>query len=245
MRPGKHRILHVGGSTADAQRIREALAQLNLNSGVFDIEWVPTLASGLDRLATGRVERGVARFPVARLPWPPRVGDTAAGRRRPHPVVAADEDDEIGQQATAAGADDYLLISRIDGYWLPRALARAIERRLSEDALFSETERVEVTLNSLGDGLLSTDNSGRVNYLNKSAEAMTGWARAEASGRPLGEVLQIVDSTTREPAADPIAAAVPVDLVPTFVSNSILIGGMDRNAVSSTRRRRFTIAAGS
>ena len=52
MRPGKHRILHVGGSTADAQRIREALAQLNLNSGVFDIEWVPTLASGLDRLAT-------------------------------------------------------------------------------------------------------------------------------------------------------------------------------------------------
>src|SRR5207302_6802601 len=117
-------------------------------------------------------------------------------------VVGADESEEIASQAIKAGADDYLLTDRLDWYWLPRALRRAIERKLSEEALFAETDRFEVTLNSLGDALLSTDASGHITYLNKTAEAMTGWPRAEADGRPLEEVLRIVDEATRESAAD-------------------------------------------
>ena len=123
-----------------------------------------------------------------------------------------------------AGADDYLLISRIDGYWLPRALARAIERRLSEDALFSETERVEVTLNSHGRRPAQHGQFGPCQLSQQERRSDDGLGRApkRAAGRS-ARCCQIVDSTTREPAADPIAAAVPADPVPTFVSNSILI----------------------
>ena len=222
MRGGRHRLLHVGGSEADARRIRDALA--DLKSGIFDIEWVDTLAGGLERLTNERVSAVLLDLQLPDCQGLDGLDAMLqAAATIPILVVAADDDREIAERVTAAGADDYLVSSRIDSYWLPRAISRAIERRLSEDALFSETERVEVTLNSLGDGLLSTDKLGRVNYLNKSAEAMTGWARADASGRPLAEVLQIVDSTTREPVVDPMVAAVPAPLVPTFLSNAILI----------------------
>jgi diguanylate cyclase (GGDEF)-like protein/PAS domain S-box-containing protein len=114
-------------------------------------------------------------------------------------------------------------MDRLDSYWLPRALRHAIERKQSEEAFFAETERVEVTLNSVGDALLSTDTSGRVTYLNRTAEAMTGWACAEAAGRPLEEVLQILDAATREPAADPKERPSPGNPTPDLVSNCILI----------------------
>ena len=124
-------------------------------------------------------------------------------------VVGADENEETARRVIRAGARDYLLTRRLDSYWLPRALRHAIERKLSEEAFVAETERVEVTLNSIGDALLRTDTSGRVTYLNRIAEAMTGWLRAEAAGRPLDEVLRIVDGATREPAPTPWSWRVP------------------------------------
>src|SRR5271167_1207635 len=48
-----------------------------------------------------------------------------------------------------------------------------------------EKERAQVTLNSFGDGVISTDIAGNVTYLNQVAEAMTGWTGVEAQGRAL------------------------------------------------------------
>jgi PAS domain S-box-containing protein len=62
-----------------------------------------------------------------------------------------------------------------------------------------EAEHAQVTLDSIADAILSSDNAGNVTYLNSAAAAMTGWSRSEAKGRPLGEVLQIVDGATKEP----------------------------------------------
>ncbi len=73
-----------------------------------------------------------------------------------------------------------------------------LERKRAEEALFVEKERAEVTLNSIGDAVLSTDISGNVTYLNVVAESMSGSTRVEASGRPLAEVFNIVDGTTRQ-----------------------------------------------
>ena len=61
-----------------------------------------------------------------------------------------------------------------------------------------EKERAQVTLNSIGDAVLSTDIAGNVTYLNVVAERMTGWSREEAAGRPLEEVFRIIDGATRE-----------------------------------------------
>ncbi len=138
-------------------------------------------------------------------------------------VVGTNADGDLARQVVQAGAHDYLLKNHLDSYWLPRALLRAIERKLAEEALFEEMKRAEVTLNSISDAVLSTDPSGRVTFLNSMAETMTGWSRAEAVGRPLEDVLQIVDSVTREPAADPLKRAMLGNAQVNLASNFILI----------------------
>lgn len=75
-------------------------------------------------------------------------------------------------------------------------------------ALFEEKERSQVTLNSIGDAVISTDFRGRVSYLNTIAEQMTGWTQAEATGRPLDEIFFIVDASTRQHIACPAMAAI-------------------------------------
>ena len=114
-------------------------------------------------------------------------------------VLSAAQDEDIAKLAVQHGAQDYLLKDRLDGYLLPKALRSMIERAANAEALFDEKERAQVTLNSIGDAVMSTDVWGRVTYLNVVAESMTGWSREEAAGHPVEEVFRIIDATTREP----------------------------------------------
>ena len=66
------------------------------------------------------------------------------------------------------------------------------------DELFDEKERAQVTLNSIGDAVVSTDNAGNLTFLNVVAEKMSGWSRQEAAGRPIAEIFKIVGATNRE-----------------------------------------------
>ena len=75
----------------------------------------------------------------------------------------------------------------------------------AEEALFEAKERAEVTLKSIGDGVITTDTEGRVDYLNPVAEQLTGWSHDEAVGRPLAEVFRVVDEQRREPLTDAVA----------------------------------------
>jgi diguanylate cyclase (GGDEF)-like protein/PAS domain S-box-containing protein len=98
-----------------------------------------------------------------------------------------------------------------------------IARKALKEVLFVENERAHVTLNSIGDAVLTTDTSGRVTYLNLVAERMTGWSREEASGHPLTDVFQIIDGVTREPARNPLALAVRLDMTIALTPNCVLI----------------------
>jgi diguanylate cyclase (GGDEF)-like protein/PAS domain S-box-containing protein len=66
---------------------------------------------------------------------------------------------------------------------------RAYEAQMAE--LHAEKELAQVTLASIGDGVLATDARGLVKYLNPVAEKLTGWERSEASGRPLPEIFHL------------------------------------------------------
>jgi len=86
------------------------------------------------------------------------------------------------------------------------------------------TEHAEDTLDSIADAILSSDNAGNVTYLNSAAEAMTGWSCSEAKGRSLGEVLQIVDGSTREPLLrNPMLLAMERDTSVALAANSVLV----------------------
>ncbi len=77
------------------------------------------------------------------------------------------------------------------------------ERKQAEDALFREKERAQVTLQSIGDAVVTTDAQGLVTYLNPVAERLTGWGNDEAQGQPLPRVFNAIHEDTRAPLECP------------------------------------------
>jgi diguanylate cyclase (GGDEF)-like protein/PAS domain S-box-containing protein len=79
-----------------------------------------------------------------------------------------------------------------------------IERKIAEAALAQEKERAQVTLASIGDGVIRTDAEGLIDYLNPVAELLTGWTAAEAYGEPVLRIFRIVDEATGRALPDPV-----------------------------------------
>jgi diguanylate cyclase (GGDEF)-like protein/PAS domain S-box-containing protein len=78
----------------------------------------------------------------------------------------------------------------------------------AEEALHEQNERAQVTLDSIGDAVITIDRDGTVIYLNHVAETLTGWSHGGAVGRPLAEVFNLVDGETRQQAANPAQRAI-------------------------------------
>jgi len=94
---------------------------------------------------------------------------------------------------------------RIVGY--EGTIANITERKRAEQAIFAEKERAQVTLESIGDAVISTDPEGRIEYINPVAESLTAWTLAEARGQPIGAVLKLVNELTREPIENSLTGA--------------------------------------
>src|SRR3569833_1500940 len=85
------------------------------------------------------------------------------------------------------------------------AFLRSLEaqaRRAEE--LFRSQENLKTTLASIGDGVITCDNEGRIQLMNPVAQELTGWSESEAQGRSLAEVFRIISEDTREPLEDPV-----------------------------------------
>ena len=111
----------------------------------------------------------------------------------------------------------------VDSYSFARAIRNIIEREVARHELFAEKERAQVTLNSIGDAVLSTDIPGNVTYLNVVAEHMTGWSRKEAVGHPLSDVFQIIDGVTHKPSPNPMELAIRQNKTVGLSANCILV----------------------
>jgi len=215
------KILLIENDPATADSIRAALTATA--DGLFDVEWVRQLSEGLERLS----KRGIAAA-LLELNLPDSQGiETFEKLFTAHPdvpmlILGGNVSEGLAKLAVRRGAQDYLLPDHLD-YSLPRALRNAIERKIVEDALYLEKERAVVTLNSIGDAVLSTDISGNITYLNSVAETMTGWRHEEAAGKPLVEVFKIIDGTTRTPARDPMEMAVEQNRTVGLTVNCILV----------------------
>ena len=77
------------------------------------------------------------------------------------------------------------------------------QKRLALE-LVAEKERIEVTLHSIGDGVVTTDEHGRITYLNPVAEQMIGWPLAQTQGLPYAQVVHCLDAATGVPLANPV-----------------------------------------
>src|SRR6185503_17968343 len=82
------------------------------------------------------------------------------------------------------------------------------ERKLYEDALFREKESAQITLQSIGDGVITTDQHSNVEYINPVAEELTGWKLEDAQGRSIDEIFRAFHEETCEPLENPMTVAI-------------------------------------
>jgi diguanylate cyclase (GGDEF)-like protein/PAS domain S-box-containing protein len=218
-------ILLISADAAEARTVRRALSKSR--DGPFNVEWVSRCADASNRLGSQVKERIGAV--VVDLFLPDSQGIETFDRLRgasvhvPILVLSRSQDEDIARFAVRCGAQDYLLKDRLDGYSLSKAVNNMLERSAQADALLVESERAQVTLNSIGDAVISTDVAGNITFLNRVAESMTGWSLQEASDQPLPEVLRIVDGDSREPALDPLAMAIRDNKIVGLSANCVLI----------------------
>jgi diguanylate cyclase (GGDEF)-like protein/PAS domain S-box-containing protein len=218
----KSSVLIIGNDPVAAKAIREALAQ-PADEAPTAI-WVRSLSDAVGRLD----ERGIDAI-LLDLSLPESQGIASfdavfrAAGRVPILVLTDRADEELAVQAVRRGAKDRLLKEHIDRYSFQLSLRHVLERAASDEALFVERERAQVTLNSIGDGVISTDKQGKVTYLNPVAARMTGWSHDEASGRVLSDVFCIIDGETRQPAPNPMEIAVRQDKTLGLPHHCVLI----------------------
>jgi PAS domain S-box-containing protein len=103
------------------------------------------------------------------------------------------------------------------------AQAIHLARRRAEEALRKQSEWLQVTLSSIGDAVISTDVEGRVTFMNKVAESLTGWSQAEGLGRPLSDVFHAFDEQSRQPVDNPALRALSTGTIVGFANHTILI----------------------
>lgn len=84
-------------------------------------------------------------------------------------------------------------------------------------------EQLRITLNSIGDAMISTDAEGQVSEMNPAAEKMTGWKHAEAQGRPLSEVFHIVHANQGHVVENPVQKVLETGKVVELANHTALI----------------------
>jgi diguanylate cyclase (GGDEF)-like protein/PAS domain S-box-containing protein len=97
------------------------------------------------------------------------------------------------------------------------------ERKKAETAVFQAKERAQVTLQSIGDAVITTDSGGRIDYMNPVAESLTGWENREAQGQLIGDVLTVVDETTREGTESPVARCLREGQVLGLAEHTVMV----------------------
>jgi len=119
--------------------------------------------------------------------------------------------DEIGQLADNFNTMTMAVRDRVEAL------------RESERALTEEKERILVTLNSIGDGVITTDVAGRVELLNPVAQQLTGWCQDEAKGLLLEEIFNIKNEITGRPVQNPVTKCIESGTVVGLANHTVLL----------------------
>jgi PAS domain S-box-containing protein len=115
------------------------------------------------------------------------------------------------------------------------ALLKAQKNAMLADArLHEQEERLRITLNSLGDGVIATDIEGNITYLNPAASRMTGWSEQDAIGLPLPQVFHVVDEDNGCVAPNLAALVLNEKPVPTLDCMTLISKTGERFAIKDT-----------
>ncbi len=130
------------------------------------------------------------------------------------------DDEEKRQRIVAPMNAQEKLLARNRGEQELRDAKEALE--LKNQELQQQREWFQVTLSSIGDAVITTDDLGAVTFLNPIAEEMTGWTSAEAAGLPLSKIFTIVDEFTGEPVEHPVRTVLREGRVVKLANTSLV-----------------------
>jgi diguanylate cyclase (GGDEF)-like protein/PAS domain S-box-containing protein len=214
----EHRIRVLVVDTAAPASRRSTRAALEAALGPIRFEEADSRERFLKALNEGFYDVIVTDYPLLEGYTGLDVIDALRDRGLDTPVImlTACGSQEVAVEAMKRGAADYLVKTPENLARLATSVRDALDRvakarsqrqasAQTQQSLLSEKERAQITLHSIGDGVITTDSSGVVEYLNPIAEALTGWRQADAIGRPLSEVFCLVDEQSRQRISDPAA----------------------------------------
>ena len=220
------------GEALQAANQRFALATESGGIGVWDLDiesrtsvWNPQMGRlyGLPESAEpGGIERWAQRlYPDDRAAAEQALREAIAGARDFDSEFRIVWDDGSVHHIRAAARlirDDNGRPRRLIGVNWDITPLRVLAEELAE-----QHEMLRVTLQSIGDAVITTDATGTVTWLNPVAERMTGWLVGEAQGRPLNQVFHIVNEETRQPTENPVEACLQRGIVAGLASHTVLI----------------------
>lgn len=92
-----------------------------------------------------------------------------------------------------------------------------------QDNLSPQDEYFLTVLRSIGDGVMITDQDGKVTWMNAKAQELTGWSKHQAKGLPLAQVFRIINTKTRQPCADPVSKVLQTGEVVGLANHTSLL----------------------
>lgn len=215
------RVLVITNNAADAGIIRAGLQ--DARNPLFAIEWVRCLPAGLQRLADGIFDLILIDLSQSGYPAIEAFDKLFAATDTPIIIVCAEGDEDASRAAARLGSRGYISRDRFSSDLAMQSLRSTVRVDAILKAAFIENDRAKMTLNSIGDAIISTDVSGNIDYLNAAAHSLTGWSMKEARGRPIGSVMHLLCGKTRQPVQNPIDMAMQHNQAMALQADTVLI----------------------
>ncbi|NLY76035.1 MAG: EAL domain-containing protein [Firmicutes bacterium] len=222
MSKDKLRILIVDDDEDDFYIIRDLLS--DIKEVKYDTVWASSYKAALQALETNKFDACLLDYRLGEHTGLELLQEIVSrGNRTPVILLTGQGDHAIDIEAMNTGASDYLVKGEVGPVILERSIRYAIERKRMEDELFNEKERALVTLASIGDAVITTDINYGINYMNSAAETITAWKNEEAYGRPLSEILTVINEITREPFGNPVEIVLSQNKTINFPNQALLV----------------------
>jgi PAS domain S-box-containing protein len=106
---------------------------------------------------------------------------------------------------------------------LARRASNAIENSVLYREVVEQRERLGTSLNSIGDALIATDEQGRITLMNPVAQELTGWPLADAAGKDIGEIFNIINESSRKEVESPVTRVLREGIIVGLANHTLLI----------------------
>lgn len=152
--------------------------------------------------------------------------DTALKLKRLHAVsviyLTAHADDDTISQAKFTEPYGYI-VKPFDDKEIKSVIEIAVFRQQSDRKVRESQQWLQTTLSSIGDGVIATDMTGCITFMNPVAEMLTGWTQSDALGKPLDVVFNIINEITREPCENPVLKVIETGQIVGLANHTLLV----------------------